>query len=454
MTSIRRAIAPVFLALCLILGGASASGFAANMILQIVGIGLIAWCVTSERTLAPSRHARLLLTLVGLAYILVVIQLVPLPSSIWSELPGRESIVGGLALLGLPEGWLPLSLAPAETVGSAIWLVPAVAILLCIVLQGAHRNRWLAFTIVGVALVSVIVGAVQIAGSDASPAYFYEITNRGIAVGMFANGNHFALLLVLSIPFIAALHTEYAQRGKRNSSAATSLIAMCAILMIMTGIAINGSLAGIGLAVPVGLASLLLLKLKRLPSPKIIVAALGILSFAAAALILFGPFGNNLIGAEATQSSTSRLTVFARTALAAVSYAPFGSGLGTFVPVYRTLEDPTTIDRFFMNEAHNDYLQLVLEAGLPGLMLMVVFATWYFSRIMSLWKSGRATAIEKAASIAVAAILIHSMVDYPLRTAAISCVLAACVAMMAKPREQHGKRPIEAEEDRGVHLTA
>ena len=64
---------------------------------------------------------------------------------------------------------------------------------------------------------------------------------------------------------------------------------------------------------------------------------------------------------------------------------------------------------------------------------MLVFLTWFVVQAARVWRSPFSSLFAKAATIAAAAILAHSIVDYPLRTAAIATVFAACLGMMAGP---------------------
>src|SRR5437764_3555743 len=103
-----------------------------------------------------------------------------------------------------------------------------------------------------------MLGALQVvsAGSD-SPWYLYQETNRGLGVGFFANANHMADLLVVALPFIAALAAAGRSRNIQRYSALLTVLAAVALLLIV-GIALNGSLAGYALAVPVIAASFLI----------------------------------------------------------------------------------------------------------------------------------------------------------------------------------------------------
>jgi O-antigen ligase len=113
---------------------------------------------------------------------------------------------------------------------------------------------------------------------------------------------------------------------------------------------------------------------------------------------------------------------------------PFGSGLGSFLRVYRTYESPDTVGNEYVVHAHNDYVELALELGVAGLILMILFLAWWLISALAIWRGGRGGAFARAATIASAAILVHSLVDFPLRTAAIAACFAMCLALMAEPR--------------------
>jgi hypothetical protein len=64
----------------------------------------------------------------------------------------------------------------------------------------------------------------------------------------------------------------------------------------------------------------------------------------------------------------------------------------------------------------------------------MTFLGWWILSALSAWRSADAGPFARAASIASAAILVHSVVDFPLRTAAISTAFAMCLALMADRR--------------------
>lgn len=445
---LRLATVPVFLALCLLLGGASAAGYWANALLQLIAIALLFWAAISNRSAATPTPARQLYVLAGLLVLLIVVQLIPLPPSIWTALPGREKVAEGFRMLGEPLPWLPISLSSARTVASALWLLPAAAVLFGILRLGAFRASWLAWALAIVTIVSVAIGALQIVAGEGSSWYLYDVTNYGVTVGFFSNANHMATLLVATVPFLAALYVNARVRGRslhRNSGMFVVLAGTLTIVFV--GLAANRSVAGLGLSVPVLAASILMILSARRRLPAWAGALVGLLIAGAVVAAFSAPFGANLTGAEAKASQETRADSFSRTITAAKDFMPLGSGIGSYYEVYRSYEPHEAIDRYYMNHVHGDYIEVALETGLPGMLLVLLFLLWWARRTFSIWRAEEPDYFARAATIASAAILAHSLVDYPLRTAAISAVFAMCCALMAEPRAKTRRSRRRQEED-------
>jgi O-antigen ligase len=448
---LRLGIVPVYFALCLVFGGASAAGYWANMALQLLALPIIVWSAAAKPSQPLSTPARQLIVLLFLMLLVIAAQLVPLPPAIWTALPGRGPVVDGFRLMGEPLPWLPLSLDPYWTLSSALWLLPAIAVLLGIVRLGSFRAFWLAWVLASVTIASVAVGALQIAGGPESPWYFYEITNYGTTTGFFANANHLATLMVATIPFLAALYLAATKKGRSVQKSSGLFVVLAGTLaVIVVGIIINTSLAGIGLSVPVLAASLLMIVGRRRKLPKWTAALVALLMLGSVATVFSAPFANNLTTQGEKSKESSRYNSFTKSLAATADFMPVGSGIGTFQQIYRTREDPAAVDRFYMNHVHSDYIEIALETGVPGLLVLVLFLLWWGRRCVLLWRAEEPDDFARAATIASAAILAHSLVDYPLRTAAIGAVFAVCCGLMAEPRAQTRR----SSPRRGRHLTA
>ena len=433
---LRLAIVPAYLLLCLLLGG-SGQGIWANVFLQLTGIAVIAWAFVNRRSERQQLGVRRLGVLVALALGLVALQLIPLPPAIWTALPGRAMISDGFALLGLPPAWQPLSLAPYDGVATALTLLPPLAILAAMIWTKPCPSRWIAVTVIAATFAGVALGALQVASSDpaASGWYFYKYSNFGMATGFFANSNHMATLLLIAIPFVVALASAVAQGTEdvRKRHAAIA-IGTGGLAVVLVGLTINGSLAGLGLAPIVTIASGLLILRPRHGWVRAGAMAAGALSLGLFVAVVATPLGERFESAGVAQSISTRQEIREHSVEAIRTFGPAGSGLGTFRPVYSLFEDPNAVDLTYINHAHNDYLELALEMGVAGIALILLFFAWWVTAARQLLRSPAYDQYAVAGLIASAAVLIHSAADFPLRTASISGLFAISLALMLVSR--------------------
>ncbi|MEO8548087.1 MAG: O-antigen ligase family protein [Sphingomicrobium sp.] len=437
--ALHSAVVPAYVLLCIVLGG-SVQGVWGVAGLQLLAIALVAWSLLARDRYRLSGAAKALFAIAGLTILLIVIQMVPLPPAAWTALPGREPIVEGYRLLGQPLPWLPISLAPYDTAATALTLLPPVAVLAGMLVAGAYRVRWLVIAIVVGTLAAVLLGALQVssAGSATSKWYLYSETNVGMATGFFANSNHMATLLVVSIPLLFALIADLRKEApNQRAGSAVMLLAVAGILVLLVGVFLNESIAGMLLAPPVTLvsATMLIPQGMRLKWPVIGVALVSIVAILA---VYLTPLHDKLASSK-TSSVETRQVMWSTTLPAIADNIALGTGVGSFEQVYQQHEDPAAVTDTFVNHAHNDYLEIALETGFPGIVLVVAFLLWWGSRTGPIWRSAAADRYAVAASIASAAMLIHSLVDYPLRTAALSTIMAACLALMARPRPRENE---------------
>lgn len=429
---IRPVVAPAYLFLCLLLGGSS-QGIWANVFLRLAAIGIIAWALLEYRHPLQPRAIRRLLVLVGLALALGVIQLVPLPVSIWGSLPGREQFLEGFQLLGIPPRRLALSLAPYDSIATVLALLPPLGMLAAMIGLRGYSTNWLAAVLIAGTVGGVLLGILQVTSANppTSAWYLYRQSNFGVATGFFANSNHMASLLLVSIPFIASLGATARERTMDMRLKSTMLaLAGGGLVVVILGLVLNGSLAGYGLGLPVVLASLLILV-----GPQSRFARIGLIATATVGVIALALLWTTPVSRGAATSVSSRQAILSNGVELVRDFGPIGSGLGTFEKVYRLTEDPASVDRYYINHAHNDYLELAIETGLPGIILMLLFLAWWAQAVWAL-RSPAADHFARAAAIGSAAILLHSMVDYPLRTAAMSSVLAMCLVLTVQSRQR------------------
>ena len=192
---------------------------------------------------------------------LIAIQLVPLPPAIWTALPGRDFVANGYALLGQPLPWLPISLAPYQTIASALWLLPPLAIIAGMLRLGAFRSSWLA----GGAGHRHLCGGPRrdLAGRERQSGLFALVFLQGHEFRpgdrLFRQQQSHGHPSGGGDPLPGGLVRIDAVRAKSAQvSASKSAILAGGLLVVLLGLGLNGSLAGWGLGVPVVAASALL----------------------------------------------------------------------------------------------------------------------------------------------------------------------------------------------------
>jgi O-antigen ligase len=378
--------------------------------------------------------------------LLPLLQLVPLPPSIWTALPNRPLEAASFEALGGDPSWMPISVSPGATALSVISLVPALAVFAGTLLLGYQQRRLLSLVVLVFGIISVFLGLTQVAQGPTSPLRFYEFTNATEAVGFFANRNHFAGFLNVLIVFAAAWTVEAANTSSLSADklATGRLIALLGgftvLVLLVAAQAMARSRAGLGLAIVALLGGAAIGFSDRRTTSGVTPTRL--LAAAAALAVMFAVQFTlfRLLERFAVDPLVDGRIVIARvTTGAAKLYMPIGSGVGTFVLAYASAETPG--DAFldaYVNRAHNEFLELWLETGVAGPFLIALFTLWLAARSLKVWRPNPHLAqadlsLARAATIAIGLIMAHSFFDYPLRTSAMMAVLAFTCGLLVNP---------------------
>ena len=435
----------------LMLGGGTRGGFLADAILQLLAIPLLSASLWMMFQVRLTRQARLALWFCLAIAVLPLLQLIPLPPWLWTALPSRQASAEAFDIVGHAVPWMPLSVSPQATWLSALSLLPPLAIFLGTLLLAYRERRWLSLVVLAVGIVSVFVGLVQVAQGPESTLRFYEITNPTEAVGFFANRNHFAALLYCLILFslawtvlaaktlrVPGLHKEYEYD---MPSVVATIGGFTVLVALLAGEAIARSRAGLGLTMVALFCAMALGFSDRRASSgmtpnKLLLGAIALAMTFALQFALY----RILDRLSFDPLETARQSIALTTIEAAKAYIPLGSGLGTFVPVYAMFEKPEGLSDAYVNRAHNDVLEVSLETGALGIALMGLFVIWLVRRSVEIWRNGpphRASELDwtlaRVATIVVALVMVHSFVDYPLRTSAMAAIIAFACALLIEP---------------------
>ncbi|MFZ2981071.1 MAG: O-antigen ligase family protein, partial [Sphingobium sp.] len=417
----------LLLILCCFLSGGG-SDYAMNEAVLKLAALLVAgyYCAGFSRAI-PDRTAWQPLALLALACAIPLIQLVPLPPTIWRALPGRDLASDILDALGQGSRAAPQSLDPTATLRWLTGLLPGAAMLIA-VLHLRQEDRFLLLHLaVLLALASLAVAAVQ-SVTGGHWGVIYPSAHRGYPTGVFANRNHQAALLLLAIPMAAACAKTHAE-----GSLARWLIPVLSLPFAAGVLATTSRMGLILLPVSFGGAALLLLGGVR-PNMKWTTIAALIVATAGMTIVLSG----NRVAAYAidrlTTGNVDRLAFWQGTVRAIAEYWPVGSGMGTFVPVFRSAEQLADISPYYPNHAHNDFLEYILEGGAPAALVVLLGLVWFGRTVFGLSK--RVAAEKHSDWTAVCGILLlilHSCVDYPARILFLEALGGMFVGLLVPP---------------------
>lgn len=427
----------VFLAICL-LGGGSSRGDTLSLIYVRPAAVL---CIAVLLVLPVHRDWRSVrwpLLCLGASACLILIQLIPLPPDIWLALPGREPFAEAATLAGLPQPWRPISVTPDYTREAFLWLLPPVAVLVGFASIRPEQRATLLPAIVVMGCLSALLGVIQLSGGNASPAYFYRHTHLGVPVGFLANRNHEAVFLALTFPLLAA----WAQMPGRiipNQRFRILLAGGIAALMVPS-ILLTGSRAGLALGA-LGLAAGVAMIFRKLGRTRSQMWRLGAgsllivtpLVLAALAFTLSRAMSIDRLVGQNIGETEMRLRNLPVVLDLARDFLPLGAGFGSFDAVYRMVEPDAFLASQYFNRAHNDLLELVIVAGIPGLLILIAFLFWLARSCVRAFRrqsTSPNTLLARAGAIGIFMLLLASLVDYPLGTPFLSGIFAILCAWL------------------------
>jgi O-antigen ligase len=263
----------------------------------------------------------------------------------------------------------------------------------------------------------------------------------GSIYGPYVNRNHYAGLLEMLLPFPLVLAATRLTNGNRK-------IVVAGIAALMAGsIFLSGSRGGMAAFVAQMVVLAVFMLRKREGSWKQPLMLGAFLAMVIVFLVWIG--GNELtqrlisVHSEAREelSGGVRLTID-RDCFHMLAKRPFlGWGLGTFPIVYPEFRSFYTT--FFVNQAHNDYLQLLVETGLAGFSIAAWFLVLVFRRAagkLKNWTETASGALTVAALLGCVGILVHSFLDFNLQIPANAALFYVLCAVAASAPLQESQR--------------
>ncbi len=248
--------------------------------------------------------------------------------------------------------------------------------------------------------------------------------------GPYVNHNHYAGLMEMLTPLAVVLSLSTIVQGGQRILAAFAAVLMAGSLVL--SLSRGGA---VSLVAEFSLLFWMFLRVQKNTSArtKMFLLILAILAFLAlvGSPAMWRHLGNlqDVLRLDILKDS---LRMFARKPL-------LGWGLGTFPTVYPGFRSFYT--QFFINAAHNDYIQALVETGLAGFSCVVWFIFTLYAR--GLTRFGRREqnwrgVLRVAALVGCTGILVHSLYDFNLQipaNAALFYVFCGLVAGWPKTSE-------------------
>ena len=368
----------------------------------------------------------------------VAIQLIPLPPAVLGWLSPGSYAVCCIPPPGPQAPWSPVSVYPAETLRGAAFL-GGMSLLYATVFRDFRQEVWrrrLCATVVGVGILLTVAALLQEASSE--PRKIYGLLRPRVdwaVFGPYVNRNHFAGYLAVAVPLGLAFAVEALGEASRRmrrrpfwralGEHEASLVARRAVVALvpLVGLLASQSRGGVAALAASIVAFLLMLRRRWL---------------ALAAISLIAVTGLHLVDLSATfrafeTRGMNRLAAWANM-LELVRYFPvLGVGLNAFGFAFRPYQKVDL--KSWYGEAHNEYLQILLDTGMVGLGLCLIL----LARLLA---SGRSQTGRDSLTAgifgAVAASLAHALVDFNWQIPAngATFVALAGLAMARTPGER------------------
>ena len=433
----------MFLVVVLVFGGGGSPNPWSEVVIQLSAATLaIAWFCCPRG--GPSNPATETGWIAAIFLLVPIAQLLPLPPAIWHALPGRELQIDALSLIGERDNWHPLSVAPHATFSAFLALVVPAGFMLAAGRLDIGAVKTCLAVIVLTGGVGALLGLLQIV-SEPGAFRLYSESHRDWAVGFFANRNAtadaFLIAFLAAAAWVAASRLEPAKR--RILSVTTALLFFIVTLL-------TGSRAGIVVGFATAVYCVWFFRRANNP-PGLSKRMIAVTIAGLAGMIVASLWRGGIIAQRFTAPELGRFDLWQDGWAAISSYWPAGSGMGTFRQAFLPFERLEAVDFSMPNRMHNDYLELVLEAGglgITALLLIAVLVIRLALQAVSAPKPSRPFATFAIGTILL--IALHSTVDYPLRNMALSCLLAFAVGILGNRNLFPAPRPASRRQRHGM----
>jgi O-antigen ligase len=405
-----------------------------SLLALIAGLLILAWAVAADLRRAPAPiPARLLwpaLLPYGLALAWAALQTATFTPVEWHH-PAWPLAADALGMAAPSR----ISVDPYASWTTimrllAYGVVFYLAVQLC---RARHRARHALLAVTLISGIYAVYGlAAQFSQTD-TILWFHKWAYIGFVTSTFVNKNNYATYAGLGVLCATALLIELVERAveftpdprlrlRQTITALTErgVYFVLTLVCLLTALLLSGSRGGLAATVA-GLGILFLTFARTRGSSSRLLRSFGLI-FAVVAVGLF-LFSGEITAERFAEADAARPKVYS-TVIGAIETNPLlGTGLGSFAEIFPLYQQPDIPGNW--HEAHNTYLELALELGVPGTLLLALGTV--VAALLCLRGAFRRRRDALYPALAVAATILigsHALVDFSLQIPAVATTYA------------------------------
>ncbi|KKD59385.1 polymerase [Grimontia sp. AD028] len=396
----------------------------------------------------PLKHYKWLLSGLALFQLWVLFQTLPLPWEVLAVFSGKSAEI--YQLVGAPEGFISLDsrmtlaslfkgIAYTMLVFNAIYLVNSSKrlkqVVLVIVVSGTLQAFYAAMVVL----------------LDIEESLIFGYSEKGIATGSFVYKNHLANYLMMTLCMgigliVSQLHTSpsesrhmFVKRLMEGILSRKMYIRLCLVIMVIALVMTRsrmGNTAFFAATAIGGLLALVFYKNKPRALTILVGSVIAVDTIVVGALFGLEKVKQRLVETSLGAESRDQVVVWS---LYIIRDFPFtGTGMASFYTVFPMY---SKADIGFYDHAHNDYIQFMVEAGIPATLLLGIVVLLAFARAFHTIRKRHSRTMKGIALgciMSIIGMLIHISVDFNLQPMAnaltfilILFIANACSALPA-----------------------